>query len=407
MAHPDEPQRALTQPAADADATGGRLLARGVALFVAALALTLVAYLYATVPGPWFPSASDKTWTAEDLRPVRGTATRNGQEWVVQAPDAAAFVVLSATASLRASEYRVVSVSAVGFPTGAEVSLLWQNDVQPGELHQSRLRIESGRARPLVVAGDAAWVGRITGVALAMKGPLVEPVRVRGVVASPMGVAQVLRARLGEWLAFEGWTGTSINTIVGGADVQDFPMPWMLAIAITLAVLLAMGLGWRRIGPARSAAAGLAACAIVASFLLDTRWTLALVRQSAITGATYGGKDNAARHAAAEDGELYAFVQQARKLMPDAPVRVFVAAEAHYFRGRAAYHLYPENVYFDPRSDTVAPASAMHAGDWLLVYRRPGIQYDRALQTLRWDGGQTHKAELKLVAPGAALFRLL
>ena len=100
-------------------------------------------------------------------------------------------------------------------------------------------------------------------------------------------------------------------------------------------------------------------------------------------------------------------VQRAKETMPAKPVRLFVAAEAHYFRGRAAYHFYPHNVYFDARNDRLPPASAMRAGDWLFVYQRPGIQFDRSQNMLRWDDGQTHAAEVKMIAPGAALFRLM
>ena len=33
-------------------------------------------------------------------------------------------------------------------------------------------------------------------------------------------------------VAFEGWSGTSINVVVGGAEVQDFPLPALLAAAV-------------------------------------------------------------------------------------------------------------------------------------------------------------------------------
>jgi hypothetical protein len=90
--------------------------------------------------------------------------------------------------------------------------------------------------------------------------------------------------------------------------------------------------------------------------------------------------------------------------MPRTPVRLFIAADADYFRGRAAYHLYPHSVYFNPRDNALPPASAFHPGDWLLVFQRHGIQFDRTKGKLRWEGNQTVNAELKLLEPGAALF---
>jgi hypothetical protein len=53
--------------------------------------------------------------------------------------------------------------------------------------------------------------------ALAIQGPLSETVRIRGVIAKPMGALELLVDRFREWTAFEGWSGTSINTLSGGA----------------------------------------------------------------------------------------------------------------------------------------------------------------------------------------------
>ena len=84
--------------------------------------------------------------------------------------------------------------------------------------------------------------------------------------------------------------------------------------------------------------------------------------------------------------------------------RVFVLADADYFRGRAAYHLYPHNVWFEPYRNVVPPADRLQAGDWIVVYQRRGVQYDAARHSLRWDGGATVPVDLKLVDHGGALF---
>jgi hypothetical protein len=378
-----------------------------VLLFVAGLAITLAAYLALAVPGSWFPSAGEHYWTARDLRLARGNAALNDGEWVLQAPDANAVIVLSGDASLRSTDYRAIEWIAVGLPANAEVQLLWRSDYEPARLNSVRVPVESGRLRPVVVEGNPAWIGRITGIALAVRGPLVQPVRIRGAIARPMGAVAVLRDRWREWFAFEGWSGTSINTIVGGADVQDFPLTWAIACAIALGFVLYAALRRRALRDGRRILIALVALTLCGWALLDARWTTALVRQSRETARFYGGKDIGQKHLAAEDSELYQLVERARRAMPAEPQRVFVAAEAHYFRGRAAYHFYPHNVYFDARSDRLPPASAMRPGDWLFVYQRPGIQFDRSRSMLRWDDGQTHAAELKMVAPGAALFRLM
>src|SRR4030095_15987124 len=88
------------------------------------------------------------------------------------------------------------------------------------------------------------------------------------------------------------------------------------------------------------------------------------------------------------------------------PARVFMVADAHYFRARGAYHLYPYNVFFDPWNNTVPPPTSMRPGDYIVVYQRRGIQFDAAQGMLRWDNGQPLRAEALVVEPGAALFRV-
>ena len=392
-------------PAMRPGALARRDVFRPALIFLLALALCAIGYLTLTIPGAWFPRAAPKAFGVKDLALVRGAGRVVGDELVVAAPDATGITLVTVTTDFPSSGYSAVAWIVAGLREDADVRLLWHSDVQPNKLNSTPIRVESGRALDTVVAKDRAWLGRITGLALAIHGPLAQPVRIRGVIAKPMGVVGIARDRMSEWFAFEGWSGTSINTIVGGADNQAAPLPAALAAVIALGAVVVLA-----IGRLRPAAFRVAIPAILAGFflagwwLLDARWTFNLIRQESATGERYGGKDARDKHLASEDGPLYAFVEKARAVLPPTPVRIFIAADADYFRGRAAYHLYPHRVFFDPRRNTLPPASALRSGDWLLVYQRHGIQYDRAEGKVRWEGGQTVSAEPKLVEPGAALF---
>jgi hypothetical protein len=146
---------------------------------------------------------------------------------------------------------------------------------------------------------------------------------------------------------------------------------------------------------------------VCAWLVLDARWTLNLARQVAATAATYAGKDWHERHLAADDGPLFSFIEKVRAKLPATPARVIVVADADYFRGRGAYHLYPHNVYFDPRGNTMPAPSSLKSGDYLVVYQRRGVQYDPGQKRLRWDGGEPVGAEMLEAGQGAALFRIL
>jgi len=414
----DEPQRPLTsdatasaagpEAAAPASDPSRRHAWRRVALiFVVALSLSVLAYLALAVPGAWFPSAAPRTWEAGNLALTRGSGVLNGGELVVTAPDATGLTLVSLVAKFRSTDYPAVAWVAIGIPESADVRLLWSSDYAPQTLRNAPIRIEAGRLLPVLLAADRGWVGNITGLALSIQGSLAQPVHIRGVVAKPMGAVEILGDRAREWLAFESWTGTSINTITGGADIQDLSLPVLLAGSVTLAV--AIGYLLRRFAPRwlpLPIATVLVALFVAASLVLDARWTLNLVRQVRATGVQYAGKDTRDKHLASDDAPLFGFVEKARKVLPEAPARVFVIADAPYFRDRAAYHLYPHNVFFDPLTNSIPSASTLRPGDWLVVYQRRGIQYSPAERRLRWEGGQSVAAESKLVDSAGALFQI-
>jgi hypothetical protein len=150
----------------------------------------------------------------------------------------------------------------------------------------------------------------------------------------------------------------------------------------------------------------LGALFLIAWLILDARWTANLVRQERYTAQKYAGKSTRDKHLASDDAQLFVFVERALQILPSKPVRIYVAADANYFRGRAAYHLYPHSVFFDPLSNELNWAGGLRPGDWLLVYQQREIQYDLSRQMLRWPTGQTTSAELKLIGPDGVLFRM-
>ncbi len=363
-------------------------------------------YLAIVVPGKWLSGVSERVWPASDLVLAGGTGAVHGGALVVSAPDATGTTLVTLTTDIRSADFLGVEWDIKGLPDGADVRLLWKSDVATRRTNLANGVVEAGGLRTFVLARDPSWIGHINGLALAIRTPLAAPISIERVVARPLGALGIMRDRLREWTAFEGFNGTSINTLTGGADAQDLPLPPFVAAGVALAALLLIGLA--RIAPrvyAIGAACTIAGLFVAGWFVVDARWAWNLAHQTRATWGTYAGKTLAEKHLAAEDGELFAFIEKARALMPATPVRVFVAAGEHYFRGRAAYHLYPHNVQFEAFRDTVAPASWMKPGDWMLVYHRRGVQYDASRKLLRWDDGPPISAELKLIEPpGAALF---
>jgi hypothetical protein len=374
-------------------------------LFAASLLACLVVYLALAVPGRWFSTVRDEAYGVDRLALSRGSGAVNGDKLVVTHAAEDGTVVVSVTTDLRAVAYPVVAWKVAGLPDDAHVALLWRTDVEPSRLNKRALPTASGRVLALDVHEDPHWLGRITGLALAVQGSLDAPLHVAGVVAKPADAWETLRDRVGEWTAAESWNGASINTVAGGADAQSLPLPLLLACAIVLAIGGSAFVTRRHL---RHAAPTIAVCAIGLAlggwFVLDARWLVDLTRHAAATAQRYAGKDSREKHLAADDGPLFAFIDKALPVLSGGKGRVFVVADADFFRGRAAYHLYPHNVWFEPYHDALPPVGQLHAGDWLVVYRRRGVQFVAARRSLRFDDGATVPADLKLLDHGGALF---
>ena len=377
----------------------------GLFLFAVALAVCLLAYLVAVVPGNWFPGASTMTWSAAELSFTRGFGVVENDALVVTALDATGTAVISLDTDFRSNDYRAIAWNAIDVPERANLRLLWRTDYAPGKLNSVPLTVASGHLLPASLARDPNWIGRIRGIALLVQGPLPGPFRIRGVAAKPLGAIEIAGDRVREWFKFEGFTGTSIDSVTGGDDVQDLPMPLVLAAAALLAAAAAFLLAYRSRRIA-SLPAMLATIFVAAWLLQDVRWVVNLGRQVRATALRYAGHDSRERHLAAEDGQLYAFIEKVRAKLPQGPARVFMVADARYFRGRGAYHLYPHNVLFDPYLNAMPATSRLRSGDFLVVYQRRGVQYDPSAERLRWDGSAPISAELVVSEPGAALFRI-
>jgi len=371
----------------------------------AAIVVVLLGYLAFAVPASWFPSSTLKQWGVRAMTLPRGSGGAVGDEFIVSATDPAGQAYVAITTDLRAHDYAAITWDAHNVPADADVHFLWRTDYAPRKIFSAPVTVEAGRLLPVVLANDPGWLGHVTGIGLAIRGTLAQPFAISGVAAKPSGAVGTLQDRASEWLGFERWKGTSINTIVGGDDVQQLPLPLLLAAAIGLAG--AAMLLWRRFRGTFGMADVAAAIAIMFAaswFVLDARWTWNLARQARETVAQYGGKDWRGKHLAAGDGPLFEFIEKARAELPSAPARVFVASEADYFRERAAFHLYPHNVYAEPRANTLPTSDRLKPGDWMLVYQRRGVQFDPSAGKLRWDGGTPIAAQLKLRGDGAALF---
>ena len=401
-AAPDEPQATPipVTPPGPRDQT----VMTTVAAFVVGCLLVVAGYV-AINGAALLAAAAPKSYEAAKMSVPRGVGRLQPDGLAAQGVGNDVLIVAVAT-DFRARDLETIDWDVSGLPADADVRLLFNSDYTPRRVHNRPLAIEDGRLRPIAMTGDRDWLGRITGLAIAVRAGG-EPIRVRSVTAKPLSLTQLLADRAREWFRFEPWTGTSINSVTGGASSQNLP----LAIPVAIAALLALGIVvlLRRLLPSRYPR-GIASIAVlvfvVAWLVLDVRWTANLARQAFATIERYGGRDAAARLLAAEDGELVAFIDKAKALMPGDPQRILVMSDAHYFRGRAGWHLFPHRVAWEPVRDVPPSPGMLKSGDYVLVWRRPGAQFDAGKGRVRFDNGVELPATMLLVERGSALFAI-
>ena len=139
---------------------------------------------------------------------------------------------------------------------------------------------------------------------------------------------------------------------------------------------------------------------------LDLRWQWDLSRRLEKTASRFADKAGDERLLAGLDGELYRFLREVRRQLPEKPVKLYIvsADPGDFPSGRARYHLLPHNGYmkfFQPPVPGVA-----HPGEYVLILSPlPGTRYDRERRLLEWSGGHLPAELIHAGAPGA-LFRV-
>ncbi len=217
-----------------------------------------------------------------------------------------------------------------------------------------------------------------------------------------MGVVDIAGDRSREWIAFEGFTGTSINGVTGGADVQDLPLPMLLAAIVALAALAvvrARALSRPHGGPARGAGERCSSTA-----WLRRRCALGVESRRGrrcATARTYAGHDWRERHLAAEDGPLFAVHREgAREAARRARARVHGRRRALFPRPRRLSPLSAQRLF---RARIETRFRRARACDPAIISSSTSVAACStipAAQRLRWDGGEPVAAELLLTRAG-------
>lgn len=224
----------------------------------------------------------------------------------------------------------------------------------------------------------------------------------------PAGFETLVRG----WTWHESWQQWSINRYMGLN--ADLAIRYRLPVAVAflfIGVLLYFGLLWLGRCPMHwrcfdwRVGGGLLLCAWL---LLDVPWQWSLWCQLDRTREAFAGQSPATKAQHMYDAELVEFLESLRPFMTEEAARVFLATAPTYefLAIRAAYRLYPINVFWRRWGPELPPADQLRPGDLVLALAAGDLGFDAARQILVWSGDQQRPARPLVVKPQGALYRI-
>ncbi|MDO8369957.1 MAG: hypothetical protein Q7S71_04535 [Candidatus Nitrotoga sp.] len=367
--------------------------------FASALILSLV-YLQHNWPKKWMNGAKPLSWNGAALTMNKGQGDSDQGKLVIKALTDQGIAVASLSPPIfQAEKYPTIIWSISGATPSVEMEFLWRT--ADNRVFVRPLVWAANTLEPLEMAEDENWRGQIIDLAIIVKGTLAAPILINGVSLGSASLSETLSNMMKKWFALDRWQGTSINFVDGDAIDKNVPPVLAIAAIILLALALSLILAIAKIMPLNVAMVW--GMVFLGWFILDIRWQANLFQQLDLTHKQFAGKTWEDKHLAAEDAALFDFMRKVKATLPPANGRILYFSDDAYSRGKGAYHLYPHNVL--ARND-LPPASQIKTGDYIALFAKKGVKYDRSHQLLIWSDGQSLKVDLLFLAEGNALFKV-
>ena len=378
----------------------------GGGLFVLALAAVLAYVVARSSNGHLNDAPAPLIAEGADLTVVEGNGRKDGRSFVLEAPGSDGLALLTAKiAPFSARNFSRIEWTISSPQEPPPIAIVWRTREHPQRNYTKQLRWVTTGVAALDLASEEGWSGTITGVGLVIGKPLLAPLTVASVRIVSPSAAVTLGEMLQDWSAPTPLRGYSV-TFPFDAE-RSHRLAALPAIAIAEAVAFALYLllahwrGWRR---DQRVIWGI----FLAGWLvLDLRWQANLWREALDRGVRYAGKNTTEMHLAAEDSRLFSLLEAMKGALPSTPTRIFLYCDNDNLCARAAYLLYPQNVFRAIQYYRALPTpEEMHGGDHILLLYSRALGYDRERHIAVWRDGQTKPADEVLLQPGALLLRV-
>ena len=321
-------------------------------------------------------------------------------------------LISSSSIRLNSSDFNQLEWQIDGLNENVDLQFVWTTRRAPKYLNYVDLFHTDGKEGIFDLNNIENWNGFIGAIGLRIKGILAADLTIRQIKlkTAPPTITKLLSLAWDDWTYFEGWNEHSINFIVGGPRFGPLlrPLPTIIAwIGLSIFIYAVLSFAKKRFWSIRF-------CAIfflIGWFVLDLRWQIDLWRQHLITYTIFSGKNWESRRLSDRDGELFAFIIEAKKKLPSEPARIYIVSadpdnSTKFIRLRAHYHLLPHNVY--SKLSSLPTADKIRDGDYLLILNPiKGLEYnsnDKKLTSLK--NNISYSAKLLYSAKTGYVFRL-
>ncbi|HEY2968014.1 MAG TPA: hypothetical protein VGK75_06560 [Casimicrobiaceae bacterium] len=376
------------------------------ALLGVALGVVLFYAVVTQSTGHWADAPAPIIAAGADLILTRGAGHKDDKGFVLESMGPDGVAVLTAKLSpFQAKDFSRVEWTLDSPQAPDELLFVWRTREHPKKNHVKRLQWLVTGVAPLDLKSDDGWNGSVTGVALLLRGGLAAPLRIESMRIASRSANAVASDLVQQWGERNELRGYSVTFPFDAERAHDLPALTAIAVAEGLAVcaylLLARWRGWRR---DRRVLWGIV---LGGWLLLDLRWQVNLWREVGERGFRFAGKSTEEKHLAADDAALFALVEKMKSGLPATPARVVLYCDSDLLCVRAAFLIYPHNVYRAVhRKRTLPNPDELHAGDFLLLIYSRALGYDRQRQLAVWPNGGSKPADEILLQPEALLLRI-
>ncbi|HEV8552132.1 MAG TPA: hypothetical protein VGR65_01930 [Casimicrobiaceae bacterium] len=393
-------------PVGTAPVSHPRWWAAAGALLGVALGVVLFYAVVTRSTGHWTDAPAPIVAAGADLTLTRGAGHKDGKSFVLESTGAEGVAVLTAKLSpFQAKDFPRVEWTLDSAQPPDELFFIWRTRERPKLNHVKRLQWLVTGVAPLELKADDGWSGTVTGVALLVRSGLAAPLRIASVRIVSRSANATASELVQQWGARNALRGYSATFPFDAERAHDLPLLTAIAVAEGLAMcaylLLARWREWRR---DRRVLWGIF---LGGWLLLDLRWQANLWREVRERGHQFAGKTTEEKHLAADDAALFVLVEKMKSGLPATPARVVLYCDNDLLCARAAFLIYPQNVYRAVHRKRELPhPDELRGGDFLLLFYSKALGYDRERQLAVWPNGGSKPADEILLQPEALLLRI-